>query len=150
MKRIAFTLLLILPACLLACGRLTPPREIAGSLEQELKSPSVASIEMLKLTDFDWDTLYVFGPYTPPNKICITLKLEQAQCRVAKFSDVPESAHFLVFLHANTIARREMVPRNLADFDPALLTKPITPPSALFSVIRHAGRVALTCARCKS
>jgi hypothetical protein len=148
MKKYALLLLLAFGLSLSACGPLTPSRSVSGSLAQELKSKSVASVEMSKLTDFEWDTMFIFGPYSFPAQICAELAFDKPECEAAQFTDVGEGEYLLIFVRTSAVARRETLSRLTADFEPGSLAKPIPRDKATFSVDRRTGRVVLACARC--
>jgi hypothetical protein len=148
MTRQTLPLLVLICLSLFACGPLTPSRSVAVSLAQELKSNSVVTVDISKHTDFEWDTLFVFGPYSFPSEICAKLEFDKPKCQAAQFADVGEGEHLLVFFRAKTIVRRETLPRLTADFDPSSLSKPIPRGRAIFLVNRSTGRNILACSQC--
>jgi len=77
---------LLLLACLVACGVLlvlmcvrpkqAPPSIIYDALERLIETDHVTSVDVAEITDFEWDYLYVFPPYTGEDKISAILGTE--------------------------------------------------------------------------
>lgn len=132
-----------------ACDQFTPSRSFTGALEEALKDKSVASVDISKLSDFDWDALYIFSPYAVPTFICARLEFDKPRCDAAQFADVGEGEFLLVFMRSNNIARRETLSRNVADFAPNSLGQSIPRTEATFTVNRNSGRKTLACGQCQ-
>jgi hypothetical protein len=97
--------------------------------------------------DFEWNTMYVFSPYTPQEEICKEVKLAEAQCSKAGIRDAKEGEFALVFLQDRTLVRIESFPRKLGNFDESerCAGRPITRDEARFGVTQRGDLPFLTC-----
>lgn len=53
--------------------RPTPPGIIEAALEERVHKEHATLLVLSELTDFDWDHVYAFPPYTGPNDVSSTL-----------------------------------------------------------------------------
>jgi hypothetical protein len=105
-------------------------------------------VNLEQLADFDWDTLFVFGPYTYPEGMCKDIGFSSRECSAASLKDVDEGDFLLVFLKDRTITDRETFSRVKGNFDHGCLGKSIPRADARFTIDRReGGGVYLVCRR---
>jgi hypothetical protein len=78
---------------------------------------SIEIIDLEKTTSFDWDKLYIFGPYTTAKK----MNEELGQVWILGYFthiDSSENYSLLVFMNKNRIVQFLEFPRSLVDFSP--------------------------------
>lgn len=135
MRAVVFTILL---AILIGFGsiyyRRTNIGEVSLALKQELRDKHTKEIAIAKLTKFEWDELYLVGPYQPTIKICKRLALSQADCvSTVKSESTSEGEILMIFRRNGKVVHSEMHGRGNGDFTPVPV-EPFTPESAVFSV----------------
>jgi hypothetical protein len=110
---------------------------VAEDLSRQVQS-GAAEVDMAHLTNFDWDEIFVFGPYYPKDAICKTLNLTASHCSEAGINDVDEGEFLLVFTDHGTVSKTVQVPRTIANFDESkrCLARPIPRSAAVFRVER--------------
>jgi len=96
------------------------------------------------ISDFDWVDLFVFGPYTPKDAECQTLKHSASQCKSEGLRDVDENESLMVFLHDGSVIRVESIPRTIVDFNDNCLNKDFTREIASFFIEKRP-RVSIVC-----
>jgi len=108
---------------------------VADDLARQVQS-GAAEVDMARLTKFDCDEIFVFGPYYPKDAICRTLSLTASHCSEAGINDVDEGEFLLVFTNRGTVSQTVRVPRNIANFDESkrCLATPIPRSAAVFRV----------------
>jgi hypothetical protein len=136
----------LLAFVLLACNKKTGT-SVTENLELALKSKPVEIDMRRAATDFKWDTMYVFSPYTPHEEICKAVKLAEAPCSKAGVRDVEEGEFALVFLQDGTLVRMESFPRKLGNFDESerCAGRQIGRGDARFRITQREGLPFLTC-----
>jgi len=102
---------------------------------QDASKNNVSTFTMVSVTDFTWDTLFIFGPYTPVSEIEKALGFSWP---LAKKSGIERNETFclLVFLHKNKVVQYFEYPRRDGDFSSISSTNKITPNTAIFSAAR--------------
>lgn len=88
-------------------------------------------IDLQAFTGFEWDRLFVFPPYTPPDSIDESLGFAWGRSVQTSISWSDE-INLLVFLKQGRVVRWIEVPRNTADFAPVAAESPFTPQNARF------------------
>lgn len=129
---IAFLLLSIA-----GCGdiyRYAATGEVGRALKRELRDKQSKEIAIAKLTKFEWDELFLFGPYTPTSEVCKVLTISQTDCAsLIKSESTDDGEMLMVFRQNGKIVHTEMHIRWHGDFTP-VPTEPLTPASAIFTV----------------
>lgn len=92
---------------------------------------------MRSATDFIWDDMFVFGPYSPRDEMCSTLKLAEPQCSKGGIRDVDEYEFLMVFLHGAAVTRIESLPRMVGNFDDNCLEKDLKRDGTVLAVDRR-------------
>jgi hypothetical protein len=134
---------LVLCALLLGCdlsGYLSGP--VGKALRHEVREKKQKEIDLSRLISFEWDELFLFGPYTPRSEVCKELKLNEPECSVVvKSESTDDGEMFLVFRHKEKIVHTEMYIRFNGDFTPLDFKQPITPTDAKF-IVKEEGQSA--------
>lgn len=129
-------------ACILAlslsgCGdfyRYLKSGEVGWTLKTELRDKNSKRVELVKLTKFAWDELFLFDPYTPTNEVCNRLSLPAAECKsiITTESD-DDGVVLMVFRLGGKVVHSELHFRWHGDFTPAP-REPLTASTAVFAV----------------
>src|ERR1700694_5626130 len=77
---------------------------VADDLSRQVQS-GAAEVDMTHLTEFEWDEMFVFGPYYPKEAICKTLNLTASNCSEAGIKEVDEGEFLLVFTNRGTVSQ---------------------------------------------
>ena len=72
-------------------------------------------VAMSTVTDFEWNTLYVFGPYTPVEKINAQLGFDWPEAEKT-YIHSSDTCYLLVFVRNQNIVNHFKVPRTIGDF----------------------------------
>lgn len=96
------------------------------------------AINVPLITQFEWDTLFIFSPYTSINQIQTQLgyKWEEAE---RTGIDWTETFYLLVFTKDGKVVRHYKFPRTLGDFQNTEGANAFTKEMAIFEVKRDAG-----------
>ena len=105
---------------------------------QETSKGETKSFAMKSLTDFPWDGLYVFGPYTSASQIDTALGFPWPPAKESGI-ELSDSICLLVFTHKNSVVRYCKYTRRDGDWSTLSSTKKISPSSAVFSVREENG-----------
>lgn len=101
-------------------------------LIEEKEDEEKIIINFQSLTDFKWDKLYIFFPYTPTDEIINTLGFNWS--KVEKTSIwCDEGINLLVFVSNERVVKYIEYPRNYGDFL-SLNKKVFTPQEAIFEL----------------
>jgi len=122
------------------CRRSSPLSEAIGQRVQS----GTSELNMSSVTSFDRENVFVFGPYTPKDVECQTLKHTDSQCISEGLREVDEDESLMVFLHGASVNRVESVPRRIADFDDSCLNRGFNKGAAKFLVEKRP-RVYIVC-----
>ncbi len=127
---------LALALVLAACG-LTQSHPVSEAIAEKVSSDENALIVVAELTDFEWDRLYVFDPYTPKDHIHKKLNQEFLKPWEMDFG-VEETETLLVFTNRSKVVDYFFHNRDRGDF--AGLKGPdwFTPDTAKFKIDYHA------------
>jgi len=85
----------------------------AGVRFAQEKQP--ATIDFRDLTDFDWDKVFVFGPYTSPGTIQSDLGYEWPEATRTNIQE-SDGIALVVFVRDGRVTEHFSVPRSIADF----------------------------------
>jgi hypothetical protein len=122
------------------CRRNSSLSEPIGKVVQS----GARQLNMGRVTNFAWEDVFVFGPYTPKDEECQTLKHSESKCLYEGLRDVDESESLLVFLHDASVNRVESIPRTIADFDDNCLNRDFKRAAAEF-IVEKRPRVYIVC-----
>ena len=108
-------LALLLPTVLLACT----PRPDAVSSTSAAVGIAVREGQAVRLsdfTDFEWDVVQIFSPYTPRDDVCRLHVSSWPQCTAALEPSVPEGEFVLVFSLKGKYVAHESHRRSNGDY----------------------------------
>jgi hypothetical protein len=104
--------------------------QIADGIETAV-STNATQINLADLTDFAWDNLYIFAPYTTPEQINVALGFTWPD---AESSDIAmhDDITLLVFVENGRVVDHVEFPRAQGDFAAAAAAQPYPPEQAVF------------------
>lgn len=130
-------LAILLALCLSGCGdiyRYLKSGEVGWALKKELRDKKATRVELAKITKFEWDELFLFGPYHPTSEVCKRLALSPGDCKSEITAESTDDGEMLmVFRLKGKVVHSEMHIRWHGDFTP-VPDEPFTPQTAVFSV----------------
>ena len=108
---------------------------VGKAIRYELRELNKQEIILSDITQFEWDELFLFEPYTGRQSVCIKLNIPEKQCE----NKIPEQSMddgemYIVFRNNGIIVHKEMYIRSNGDFTPIKYKLPLTPSAALFTV----------------
>ncbi len=89
--------------------------KLAAVVERKRYTNEQVRVRLKDLTDFEWDRVYVFTPYTSAEEIRRALGFTQSQ-RVDTSIEMLDSFNLLVFTNARKVVGYVEQPRHLGDF----------------------------------
>jgi hypothetical protein len=151
MTQVAFSRFIAMLLLILSISACNNSRKTGSSVTEALKreiGSGAANLDVAAAaSDFEWETMYVFGPYSPQTYVCQLINVRQAQCAAAGVTDVDEGEFELVFLNKGSISRVEFFPRLIGNFEESerCQGKPILRGAARFVVTQKGGSPFLSC-----
>jgi hypothetical protein len=127
----------------LGCNR---SKRVSQGIDTQIHAGAM-TVDLVPFANFNWDHLFVFGPYSYPEGMCKSLGFSSNECSAAAFQDVDENDFLLVFLKDRTICYREKFSRSKGNFGESCLGVPISRSEARFAIARRDGSVYLVCRR---
>lgn len=115
-------------ACLLGCAQ-SPLSERMGAAAR-----AKGQVDLAALTDFEWDTVFVFSPYATSDSICKSVGAQWPECARLAPRQVPESEFHLVFVSQGAFVRQVPHSRKNGDFCKATCALAIPKSEAVFYV----------------
>lgn len=113
---------------------LNPSGPVSKSIGHEIRQKGIRLIDIAKLTSFEWDELYLFGPYALSEDMCKQLGIAHQECKSKlTASSTDDNEMVLVFRNKGQIVHVEKHSRFYGDFTPLNFTQPLTPSNAIFS-----------------
>jgi hypothetical protein len=125
---LSFALLVSMVGCSQISGSGDLSTRLTEAVKKKRSTKKEVFIEMDKLTDFEWDKLYLFGPYTPSSHIEDTLGFKWRK------KEVPEGVTLLIFTLDSRVVATVEHPRNFGDFSYLSTDTGFTPSQAKFLV----------------
>jgi hypothetical protein len=134
------SIILICLALLSACNgdeayRYLTSGSVSWKLKQEIHDKHADVIDMKKLVLFEWDELFIFGPYAPQKQMCTALELAQKACEDL---DIPVSTDdgemVMVFRSQKKVVHSELHYRSHGNFILPKGTEMLPSQAAIFSV----------------
>jgi hypothetical protein len=106
--------LLVWSVALLACSNNSARDAFPGRLEQAIASAAKAggAVRMADVTDFEWDTLHVFVPYTSVEEVQKQLGFAWSEATELDL----DTRNQLVFVKEGRVVKHLFFPRNKGDF----------------------------------
>jgi len=86
-------------------------------LDEHLKKNSTQPIKLAEFTNFEWESIVIFSPYSSKDQVCNSLSSQWIECN-SEFpsSGVDESDYFMAFINAGTVIHTEFHDRKTSDF----------------------------------
>ena len=101
-----------------------------GKLVDERKSDT---IRLADATSFEWDQVYLFGPYAARRDICATLRIGEADCaRQVPFESQDDGDMSIAFMDKGRLVHYARHSRANGDFTPVPGAQPISRERAVF------------------
>jgi hypothetical protein len=91
-------------------------KEFRNSLCQAVHAKPASSIKLSNLTKFEWEKVYIFGPYTPKEKVESDLGFKWNGFNETGISS-DDSTNLLLFLSKDNGVKWAKIPRNCGDFE---------------------------------
>ena len=111
---------------------------VGKAIRKELRDLEKQELILSEVTQFKWDELFLFDPYTPSSTICVQLGISENQCENEILEEsMDEGEMYIVFRKNGIIVHKEMYIRFNGDFTPLNYTQPLTPDTAEFNVKRQ-------------
>jgi len=127
---LATLLALLASACSLVDDR------VSAAIGAAARGPQAQEVRIAAVTDFEWEKMYLFGPYAPRAHVCAVLGVEPRQCeRVVPFESVDDGVMSLAFVSGTQVVRYVRHSRLNGDFTPELKRQPIPASEAVFQVV---------------
>ncbi|WP_103072528.1 hypothetical protein [Aquimarina sediminis] len=104
------TLLLTFISCQKESDQLKPDSVLAKKIEAAFKSKS-ETVDLQKHTDFEWDSIVIFGPYSGMDNAELNLSNIQENLNLSN-----DGIHTIVFLKDNTSVKFVELSRLIGDF----------------------------------
>ena len=95
-------------------------------------------VSLNKLTDFQWQRVFIFAPYTPVQKIYKSLGFEWEHAEKTNIH-MRDDICLLVFVLNNRVVQYFEYPRNYGDFSKIHVKGGFAPSEALFEVVEAEG-----------
>lgn len=139
MKILFLTILICFTAC--DSVKLVPSISVSGEIASQSQKEG-AVIRFADLTDFEWDMVYIFGPYTPAAEVRKLMGFEWPDYK--KFNlESSDTFNLIVFTKRNQVVRVEQHPRSQGDFAPASVNQSFSKSSAIFKVSKENNWIVL-------
>lgn len=94
--------------------------DLAQAIQNSKVGESVP-VDLSQITDFSWDTVYIFGPYTAPEQIDASLDQRWAGARLTEI-ETSDRISLLVFTQKGQVVQYFEFPRSEGDFASAAST----------------------------
>lgn len=106
------------------------------AIKNFVKQKDADTIIINNMTDFVWDRMYIFSPYSPPQRVNDALGFQWDKYKEIGFCQ-KEHAVLFVFIRNYTVIDWIIVPRSKSDYLPAATVYAYTPETALFKKYRY-------------
>jgi len=111
--------------------------EISRSIRDLVRERKAEYIRLADATSFNWDQVYLFGPYVSRSQVCGTLKLQAEECaRQVTVESTDDGDMSIAFLAQGQLVRYARHTRKNGDFTPVPQGQPLSPNAAVFRVVR--------------
>lgn len=129
----------VVPLAVLVARPLWARDEVGSALARELAGRAPAQIDIGRLTRFEWDELFLFGPYHPRELVCARLQLDAFRCALSVAEGGMDDGEMLIaFRLHGSLVHSERHFRSNGDFTPLPDQQPLTRTTAVFDVVEDA------------
>lgn len=116
-----------------ACSDAPDVSKAIGKLIEQRESKT---IRLAEATRFAWDQVYLFGPYTPRQDVCSTLRIPDNDCeRLVPFESSDDGEMSIAFLAQGEFVHFTRHVRSNGDFTPVPAEQPLSSDQAVFRVL---------------
>jgi len=125
-RRLASVLVLVAAFVLVVSGcgsRAAPDSELSNAITKQAEAGAGTVIDFVALTDFQWERLYIFDPYTTVDEIHRALGFRW-NAAASTGIDKLDGIALLVFVEGDEVVRYVEHPRNRGDFVPLARPEP--------------------------
>jgi hypothetical protein len=131
---------LLLSFALHACNNSAPKNTLFAQHFKEnvdvlLANEKDSVLHIGELTSFEWDSLYIFRPYTPLNEINEKMGFKWTDSRATQINQ-SDDFNLLLFIKNNQVVNFVELPRNYGDFSRLVSSGPYIKNEASFYVKR--------------
>lgn len=110
--------------------------QVSAAIGTVVREKHVQELRLVAVTDFEWDKLYIFDPYTPRTHVCDVLGVQIKYCeRVVPFESTDDGIMTLAFISGTQVVRYARHSRWNGDFTPSPKKQPILAAKAVFRVV---------------
>jgi len=127
-----FFFLIILASC--SQGTVNHNKELEKSISSAIEVKGVEEIDLSSLTDFDWEKVYIFGPYTTQEMINEKLGVNYKDPSSIDYRD---DINLIVFLDNNKVVQYAEITRKYGDLLIETNDGFITPSDATLKIKKH-------------
>lgn len=107
--------------------------KLAAEIKKKIDNKNTDSFSIKELTNFDWDKLFIFNPYTPDAVLENALGDESRKLKKVEMYS-REDINLLVFVNDSKILQFFEFPRLSGDFDKVYRKEGFTPDNSNFIV----------------
>ena len=107
--------------------------KLAAEISKKAENKDKSAFDIKAFTNFDWDKLFVFNPYTPQSLIAEKIGNDADQLKQVNM-DEREDINLLVFTNAGKIVEFVEFPRSKGDFDKVSAAEGFRSDEAKFTV----------------
>ena len=126
--------LLLLSSLIAGCS----PSPLSERIGEEARTHS--AVDLAAITSFEWDTVFIFSPYSTSKVICQTVGPLWANCESAAPRQVAESEFHLVFTNRGSFVAQVVHSRTNGEFCQSTCALRIAKPNSLFKVVPYSHR----------
>ena len=91
-------------------------------------------VDLSRLTDFQWDVVHIFSPYTPQDQVCRELPMWEV-CQATLPNHIAEGEFLVVFTRGRVVVNYELHPRRNGDYCDSSCVLKLTATNARFRAV---------------
>jgi len=109
---------------------------VSKAIGYKVRAQQSQEIRLADATDFEWESVYLFEPYTPRAKVCDALGIQVKYCeRFVPYESKDDGVMSMAFVSGNRVVHYELHTRWNGDFTPLPPKQPISAANAIFRVV---------------
>jgi hypothetical protein len=123
------------PGLLLLCSLVSgcSPSRVSQRIGELARAQG--TVDLGAVTDFEWDTAYIFSPYTTNDVICQSVGPSWADCKRSAPIQISEGEYYLVFINRGGFAAQVAHSRANGDFCQATCALQMSRSNSLFKAV---------------
>jgi hypothetical protein len=110
---------------------------LSASIGKAIREPDARILKLEQVALFDWDAVFLFPPYTPKDRVCYVLRVDDHCASVVPFESTDDGLMTLAFRRSGVVVRVEQHSRANGDFTPVPVAQPIPRSRAVFEIVRE-------------